>query len=748
MKKLIFVICSIFLFIEVNSILTEKQREEFLKKYTRKISPNDILEFDSEPDSGNLKSDCINYDIEQIRTIMKTYGFPENYSYLEAHNITARVKDQGKCGSCWSFGATTALSYRYNKEEKFEDLDLSPQDGVSCYIKNCDGNYLTDSYLNLVKNGTRTEECFPYTSGDLSIPECPEKCVGESVTYKKFYAQNVYSTEDFWNENNFYDIVTLIMDQLIKNGPVTCGISVYSDFMDWNKDTKKCHDHVYSYDGKSEYLGGHAMTLVGYGFMENKFYWLIQNSWSDKYCDKGFVKIEFGQVHVEQVSFTDIYDPEEGTKPDDVSVSFDNIDEFCYLHIKSNDLDKWKNSLNINYKSEDDKWRFDYQCSPVTYPGQQPKLYCFYDYWNYNHPRLNFNFKGSESLGAYNKFSLHDSFSANGFKFWGYDTIGMFQELTSEHNQMFFISEEGSRIILFYNAYDDFRTDLPYIYSNKNSENPLSGCYKKKLYRNDYTYYVIYCSIKENELDYFEDYSNASDSPMVYNVLCGYKESTGTFAYKLDKSLYPVFRVKKVYLPDTEIVTSETYFNMEVAIRGTLDDSFSTQMFVILTSFEQNKNNLTYAMLCSTDIDRTKIVDQNYNLTCQMNIDRNITLQYDNIYILPYIIPYMTEVPYEVILKKEIKAGEEVEPEPEPPTDTTEPEHPTDTTEPEHPTDTTEPEPPTDTTEPEPPTDTTEPEHPTDTTEPEHPTDTTEPHTEISSILKLSMITLVYLLLI
>ena len=160
---------------------------------------------------------------------------------------------------------------------------------------------------------------------------------------------------------------------------------------------------------------------------------------------------------------------------------------------------------------------------------------------------------------------------------------------------------------------------------------------------------------------------------------------------------------------------------MEVAIRGTLDDSFSTQMFVILTSFEQNKNNLTYAMLCSTDIDRTKIVDQNYNLTCQMNIDRNITLQYDNIYILPYIIPYMTEVPYEVILKKEIKAGEEVEPEPEPPTDTTEPE---------------------------PPTDTTEPEHPTDTTEPEHPTDTTEPHTEISSILKLSMITLVYLLLI
>ena len=68
------------------------------------------------------------------------------------------VKDLGIYESCWSFSLTSALAYRYNRLGY--NLNLSPQDGVSCFRKSCEGINLLDPQLNLVKNGTVTEGCF------------------------------------------------------------------------------------------------------------------------------------------------------------------------------------------------------------------------------------------------------------------------------------------------------------------------------------------------------------------------------------------------------------------------------------------------------------------------------------------------------------------------------------------------------------------------------------------------------------
>jgi hypothetical protein len=111
-------------------------------------------------------------------------------------------------------------------------VDLSPQDGVSCYIKDCVmGNYLTDTQMHLIKNGTVTESCFPYTSKNGSIEECIDQCKDETEEYKKYYAQNMYTTEGTAiNKNTFLDIVTLIIDELITNGPLSAGFTIYEDF--------------------------------------------------------------------------------------------------------------------------------------------------------------------------------------------------------------------------------------------------------------------------------------------------------------------------------------------------------------------------------------------------------------------------------------------------------------------------------------------------------------------------------------
>ena len=79
--------------------------------------------------------------------------------------------------------STTALAYRYFL--KGIEVDLSPQHELSCYVRNCDhGNNLIDPQLSLIKNGTITEECLPFSSGSEIIEECPTKCKNTQIEYK------------------------------------------------------------------------------------------------------------------------------------------------------------------------------------------------------------------------------------------------------------------------------------------------------------------------------------------------------------------------------------------------------------------------------------------------------------------------------------------------------------------------------------------------------------------------------------
>ena len=186
MKSYIFYFVFLYLFIQANQKLSPEKREELLRKFTTKIT-SDRLEY-IQPQYEGHYSPTISYTVQEIEEkVLNKYQFPRNYNFFNETGYEKRVKDQGRCGSCWSFAATTALSYRYFQMYNVT-VDLSPQDGLSCYIKECEaGNYLTDSQMNLIKNGTVTESCFPYTSGkDGSVEECISQCKDETEEYKKY----------------------------------------------------------------------------------------------------------------------------------------------------------------------------------------------------------------------------------------------------------------------------------------------------------------------------------------------------------------------------------------------------------------------------------------------------------------------------------------------------------------------------------------------------------------------------------
>ena len=82
------------------------------------------------------------------------------------------------------------------------------------------------------------------------------------------------------------------MDQLVNSGPVTAQINYYKDLVELGSKSN-CKSTIYKYDGKSELVTSHAVVIVGYGHEDSKYYWIIQNSFGEDFCDGGLAKIEF-----------------------------------------------------------------------------------------------------------------------------------------------------------------------------------------------------------------------------------------------------------------------------------------------------------------------------------------------------------------------------------------------------------------------------------------------------------------------
>ena len=453
-------------------------------------------------------------------------------------------------------------------------------------------------------------------------------------------------------QSNFYDLVILLMDQLVTQGPILGGFIVYQDFGTFGRDSNKCLNDVYTYDGVSAESGGHAVTIVGYGLLNNKFYWLIQNSWGPNWCDSGFIKMEIGQFF--GVSFSEPYIEPSQADPVEIDVTLKSAALDCSLKVNtSSSLDNWTNTLNVKFVHETEPDFLEFQIGKNRIKGQN-EINCYSEVnrLHYNIKKGKYFYKEAESLGKENTFKLN-SFERKYFYNYGFDTLSPLVYVD------YFVSKVGSKILFEHSYYANDNT-MPTIYKDLYYKYPMNNCHHLKT-STPLDVELAYCEITKEDLDYIGSKSYVD----VYNqILCGYFQSTKIKLYKLDTSRYPVFTITQFFKPNDDVLTKNSELVIASKIEGNVQYFLIEQnYFYVIMDIENNGKNKTVLANCAALANNEDI---KVNLTCQLSINDGVSYQYKNIYLLPYFAFSNVKKPFDVIISKTMKAGEEVQPDPTP----------------------------------------------------------------------------------
>mmetsp|Transcript_22247 Transcript_22247/g.31151 ORF Transcript_22247/g.31151 Transcript_22247/m.31151 type:complete len:333 (-) Transcript_22247:118-1116(-) len=208
----------------------------------------------------------------------KTAGLPDSVDWRTKGVVTA-VKNQGHCGSCWTFSTTGCLEAHHAiKTGKL--VSLSEQNLIDCAQAfdnhGCNGGLPSKAFEYVRYNGgLDTEDAYPYQGQD-------EKC--------RFTTAGVGATVSSVVNITYQDEQEL-QAAIANAGPVSIAYQVASDFRFY-------HSGVYDSDvcksGPEDV--NHAVLAVGYDTdaKSGKDFWIVKNSWGTSFGIDGYFYIKRG----------------------------------------------------------------------------------------------------------------------------------------------------------------------------------------------------------------------------------------------------------------------------------------------------------------------------------------------------------------------------------------------------------------------------------------------------------------------
>jgi len=200
-------------------------------------------------------------------------GLPSSVDWRQKGAVTS-VKDQGQCGSCWTFSSTAAIEGAW-AIYRGQLLDLSEQQLVDCATgfsygsHGCQGGFMEGAFKYVIEHGQCSLSSYPYTSG---VTKTEGTCKTCSPIVKISSCSDVRPNDQ------------LSLKAAVSQQPVSVAIEadtrLFQSYSSGVITSTSCGTTL-----------DHGVTLVGYGTENGINYWLVKNSWSSNWGLNGYVKI-------------------------------------------------------------------------------------------------------------------------------------------------------------------------------------------------------------------------------------------------------------------------------------------------------------------------------------------------------------------------------------------------------------------------------------------------------------------------
>lgn len=211
-------------------------------------------------------------DLKYLKININT-KLPENFSWEEKKVVT-RIKDQKKCGSCWTFAISAVIESQIAIKHGY-NANLSEQNLLDCDVLNfgCDGGWILQGFEYTRINGLMLEADYPYVANQRNCK------YDKNLVYAKVDSHYSLKTQ------NEEEIKAILFDK----GPLLVGINAgplhlyIKGILDL--DHRQCNTRELN----------HAVVLIGYGVENGVKYWKFKNSWGTNWGEIGFFRLAFGK---------------------------------------------------------------------------------------------------------------------------------------------------------------------------------------------------------------------------------------------------------------------------------------------------------------------------------------------------------------------------------------------------------------------------------------------------------------------